>query len=158
MNCLVFFIGNHPLYNFCDKLSIEESLVNNRHTLGHIILRISLTFIHRIFDYFRPFIISMKTLIEKTSFFPFLLSFRRLIVVECNPKIILTITWMTLIDIDWLLKNLIESFFNIDSSWFLYSTESSYAFFRNLKKIQLLLGNYVKRKMKQPSEVQCFHV
>ena len=118
---LILFVQDHELSEFTDEVLVTESLIQNRHLLWHVVLlrRVSFAFVHRISNDLRPLVEPVVTLVHETRLFPFLLRGGRLVVIDRDPEIVISIARSRLSVVDGPMQNLIDRFLEIDTWWFL---------------------------------------
>ena len=118
---LILFVQDHELSEFTDKVLVTESLIQNRHLLRHVVLlrRVSLALVHRISNDLRPLVEPVVALVHETRLFPFLLRGGRLVAIDRDPEIVISIARSRLSGVDGSLQNLVDRFLEKDTRWFL---------------------------------------
>ena len=121
INLSLLFVQDHELSEFTDKVLVTESLIQNRHLLRHVVLlrRVSLAFVHRISNDLWPLVEPVVALVHETRLFPFLLRGGRLVAIDRDPEIVISIARSRLSRVDGSLQNLVDRFLEKDTRWFL---------------------------------------
>ena len=126
------FAIDHPLNRSTEKFLINESSINQRYFFGHFAFDVALAFVQRIPNGFRPLVVTVVRFIEETRLLPFLFGRRRFVLIDRHPEIIISITWLSLRNVNRTLQNFFQRCLSFDAWWFLQTAQGRDRLFSEL--------------------------
>ena len=130
----LLFVQDHELNELRDEALLAESLVQDRHRLRHVSLRVPLALVHRVLDHLRPLVVPVEALVQEDRLFPFLLRGGWLVAVESDPEIVIAIARLDVVDLHGTLEDVSERSLEVDARWLLQPTEGGDTFLGNLDR------------------------